>query len=164
MTQGKSKTVQKISEWLHRYIPSEIAAITTAYLGFWYVFTTTGNHTAASYASAMTENIGFYSVILFREIRKARKEALLNNTKYTSSDFFKTCIGLFFEFGPGEILDSFIVRPVTIGLGTHYLGMELGVLLGKLSADVTFFVPTILIYEFKKNYKSKPAADNLEII
>lgn len=161
MTQKSKKIGQKVREWLHRYVPSEIAAITTAYLGFWYVITVTGNHTAASYASAMTENIGFYSVILFREFMKGRKHAASLNIPYTFSAFLETCLGLLVEFGPGELLDSFVVRPVTIGVATHYLGMELGVLVGKLSADVTFFVPTILIYEFKKSYYAKKDVDQV---
>jgi hypothetical protein len=155
MTQQTSKTRQKITEWLHRYVPSEIAAIATAYLGFWYVFTMTHNHTAASYASAMTENIGFYSVILFREYMKGRKQVKITQIPYTVSAFLQTCLVLLLEFGPGELLDSFIVRPITIGLATHYFGMELGVLVGKLSADVTFFIPTILIYEMRKSYEAK---------
>ena len=157
-TQQRNKTWAKISEWLHRYVPSEIAAITTAYLGFYYVFSVTQNHTAASYASAMTENIGFYSVILFREFFKGLKNAKSLGKPYKFSTFMKTCGGLLVEFGPGEILDSFFVRPITIGVATHYMGMELGVLVGKLTADISFFVPTILIYEFKKNYAAKKTA------
>lgn len=160
MKQKQNKTGAKISEWLHRYVPSEIAAIATAYLGFWYVFSLTQNHTAASYASAMTENIGFYSVILFREFLKGRKKAASVGKAYTLSMFAKTCGGLLIEFGPGEILDSFFVRPITIGVATHYMGMELGVLVGKLTADISFFVPTILIYEFKKNYAAKKTAQS----
>ena len=154
----QSPGLQKIKEWLHRYVPSEIAAITTAYLGFLCAFAATKNHTAASYASAMAENIGFYVVILFREFLKGRKQAKMQHKTYTLTMFLATCGGLLIEFGPGELLDSFLVRPVTIGLATHYMGIELGVLVGKLSADVTFFVPTILIYEFKKNYARKKAA------
>lgn len=157
MTQLKNKTWQKIAEWLHRYVPSEIAAITTAYLGFWYTVTVTQNHTAASYASAMSENIGFYSVILFREFMKGRKNAAALGKAYTLSMFVKTCGGLLVEFGPGELLDSFVVRPVTIGVATHYMGMEWGVIIGKLAADISFFVPTILIYEYKKSYTAKKA-------
>jgi hypothetical protein len=158
MTQIPTQKGEKLREWLHRYIPSEIAAIATAYLGFWYVFTLSHNHTEASFASAMSENIGFYAVILFREFVKGRKNALLRSEPYTSGAFMKTCLGLVAEFGPGELLDSFLVRPITIGLATHYLGMELGVLVGKLAADVSFFVPTILIYEFKKSYLARKSA------
>ncbi len=157
MKHKSNKTRTKIAEWLHRYVPSEIAAIATAYFGFWYFFTITKNHTIASFASAMLENVGFYSVILIREILKGRKHAAARHRTYTMNAFMKTCGALLIEFGPGELLDSFFVRPLTIGIATHYLGMHLGVLIGKLSADVTFFLPTIMIYEFKKSYMARNA-------
>jgi hypothetical protein len=160
MTYKPKSKRHKITEWLHRYVPSEIAAITTAYLGFWYVFSISQNITASSYASSMSENFGFYSVILFREFFKGRKLAALALSTYTFRAFMSTCVGLLIEFGPGELLDSLLIRPVTIGLGTHYLGMELGVLVGKLVADITFFVPTILIYEYRK--KTINAGNNIE--
>jgi hypothetical protein len=154
MTSKSKKSIKsgwvKICEWLYRYTPSEIAAIITAYLGFWYVHRLTQNHVAASYAAAMTENIGFYGVMIIRETYASWKVQAAAQQRYRFSHFVSTCALLLFEFGPGELLDSLIVRPITIGIATHYYGMELGVLVGKLMADVTFFLPTIALYELKK--------------
>lgn len=147
--------MSKIGEWLHRYVPSEIAGITTAYLGFWYVMQGYGHHTGAAYASAISENFGFYGIILFRDFFSSRKVAKLAGETFGAPALLALCAGLLVEFGPAELVDSLVVRPLTIGVATTHLGMEWGVLVGKLAADVSFFVPTILIYEWKKKYLKK---------
>ena len=50
-----------------------------------------------------------------------------------------------FGFGFAEYLDSFVIRP-SAG------NVALGLVLGKLIADVTFYVPTIFFYELRKKY------------
>lgn len=160
---NKQAISMKVKEWLQRYIPSEIAAITTAYIGFFYVLHATGNHTAASLASAMSENIGFYGVMLFRECFIALRTAKQSQTKLGFKPILAITTGLIVEFGPSELLDSLVVRPITIGLATLYFGSAWGVLIGKLAADVSFFIPAILIYEFKKNYLAKKALGALVV-
>lgn len=152
----KTRKTHKIREWLIRYVPSEIAAVIMSYLGFICIWNLSDhNLAAASYGSAMAENVGFYGVMLIREFLREKREALLKNKPYGFSGILKTLVGLLVEFGPGEILDSFVIRPLTVGLAVHFLGIELGVIAGKLSADFAFFVPTIAIYEFKKSYRAK---------
>ena len=60
------------------------------------------------------------------------------------------------EFGPAEILDTGLIRPLTMGVGTRLVGRMLGVPLGKLAADVTFYVPVILIYDWRRRRMGTP--------
>ena len=52
------------------------------------------------------------------------------------------------EFGPAEMLDSIVLRPVLMYVGlTMAPTPALGIIAGKLAADVGFYVPTIASYE-----------------
>jgi hypothetical protein len=55
--------------------------------------------------------------------------------------------GLLAEFGPAALLDTFVTRPLAMGLGVRLLGLELGVIAGKFAADTLFYVPVIFMYE-----------------
>jgi hypothetical protein len=55
------------------------------------------------------------------------------------------------EFGLAEVLDSFLIRPwlmhqMPIWTGRH----TIGILLAKFMADITFYLPSILFYEWSK--------------
>ncbi|HKC37959.1 MAG TPA: hypothetical protein VKC15_00310 [Gemmatimonadales bacterium] len=43
-----------------------------------------------------------------------------------------------------------------MGFGTRLLGRALGVPFGKLAADVTFYVPVILLYEWRRLRAAAP--------
>ncbi|HAU99407.1 MAG: hypothetical protein UX04_C0006G0034 [Microgenomates group bacterium GW2011_GWF2_45_18] len=58
-----------------------------------------------------------------------------------------------FGFGFAEYLDSFVIRPSAMYFFSTWTGnVALGLVLGKLIADVTFYVPTIFFYELRKKY------------
>lgn len=60
---------------------------------------------------------------------------------------------MFFEFGVAEYFDSFVMRPTMMYLMPRITGnLTLGLILGKFTADVTFYVPTIIFYELRKKY------------
>jgi hypothetical protein len=42
-----------------------------------------------------------------------------------------------------------------MGIGAHLLGPQLGLIAGKLAADVFFYVPTIFMYERKKRWRRR---------
>jgi hypothetical protein len=55
---------------------------------------------------------------------------------------------LILEFGPTEALDSFVLRPALMYTAGRLLAdVSLGVIVGKLIADVVFYIPTITSYE-----------------
>ncbi len=62
----------------------------------------------------------------------------------------RTWRGLLLEFGPAELLDTGLVRPMTMALGTTLLGWGPGIVAGKLLADVVFYLPVIWVYERRR--------------
>lgn len=137
----KAKTL----EWLKRYGPAEISGTLAAYLGFMLVKHLTGSPVVAAFAGAWAENIGFYSVILVDRFKAPaagqRKTQIL--------------LDILTEFGPSELLDSFILRPLCLTLGTQWLGETLGIFVGKVAGDVCFYLPVIATYELRKWRQAK---------
>jgi hypothetical protein len=126
-------------EWLKRYLPAECASLVGALLAANVVFSLTANSAAAAIAGAWGENGAYYSVMLLREVRAVRSVwvALRNLT---------------IEFGPAEALDSLLVRPAMMYFGAQLAGdLTLGTLLGKLAADISFYVPAIAAYELRRS-------------
>jgi len=60
---------------------------------------------------------------------------------------------LVLEFGPGEYLDSFLIRPFYLAaLPLVIADYALAIAAGTLLADVTYFVPVIFSYEARKKF------------
>jgi hypothetical protein len=135
----------RVKDWIRRYGPAELVGIATALLGSWLLYATTRNEVAAAYGGALGENLGFYAVMVGREMRAQRPHG--------PGAWARTAANLMIEFGPAEILDSGVIRPLAMGLGTHWLGRQWGVPLGKIAADITFYVPVIAIYELRRRLK-----------
>ncbi len=73
-----------------------------------------------------------------------------------------TLRNLSLEFGPAELLDSFLVRPLAMYLGPIVVGsLTAGVILGKIAADVVFYTLAIVGYEFGKKLSNDPVAAGL---
>ncbi len=143
----------KFKEWSKRYIPAEIFCAITALLSAGIVFFFTKNHIAAAYAGTWGENLGFYSFIAIRDIYHSKKHHKKNNKKYGFSSFVKNLRNLFLEFGFSEIFDSFLIRPFFMYIFPIMLNNFLiGILLGKLAADIIFYIMTISAYELKKKH------------
>jgi len=132
----------RAKRWLHRYGPAEVVGIGTALLGSYLVHALTGSEIAAAFGGALGETLGFYGVIIGREIRR--------DAETGPRAWLRTAAHLMIEFGPAEILDTAVIRPFTMGAGTRLLGRALGIPLGKLAADVTFYVPVIITYEWRR--------------
>ncbi len=150
------KVIRKLKEWLDRYLLPEIVAIATA-LGGAHVFSLF-NHGAhqvlLSYAAAWSENIGYYSVILWRDYKKERRIHQLSPGRAVAVVLRHVAI----EFGVAESIDSLFLRPACM-----YAGFELfsdpnaAVLAGKLSADIGFYAVAVCGYELRqKLYPRKP--------
>ena len=73
-----------------------------------------------------------------------------SSDRYGSHGAARTIARLLAEFGPAELLDSLLIRPLAMGLATRWLGRTIGVLAGKIAADVTFYLPVIASYEFQR--------------
>jgi hypothetical protein len=71
-------------------------------------------------------------------------------TRYGPSEIAGTWRNLFIEFGPTELVDAAVLRPLCIGLGGRYLGPWLGVIAGKIVADAGFYAAPRLTSEARQ--------------
>src|ERR1051326_6706602 len=163
----------RVKRWLHRYGPAELTGIVTALLGSYAARALTGSEIAAAFGGSLRgkvgvlavraggesaaalggslgETLGFYAVIVGREIRADAAAARASGLRYDTRARLRTAANLLVEFGPAEILDTGVIRPFTMGAGTRLFGRALGVPLGKIAADITFYLPVILIYEWRR--------------
>jgi len=143
----------KIKKWLKRYIPAEIFATFGALIGAGLVYYITGNGIVSAYAGTIGENIGFYGYMISKEISDSKIHHKNNNRKYSLTSFLKNIRNLILEFGFAEILDSLVIRPAAMYAFPILLGnFPLGIFVGKIAADATFYAPTIIAYELRKKH------------
>ena len=73
------------------------------------------------------------------------------------SDLTKIITGLVFEFGPAGIIDGLLLRPFFMYLFPVILkNFTLGILIGKICGDITFYFLVILSYELKQKKEHSP--------
>lgn len=134
---------RKVIEWLRRYsLPLIIGYILTLSVasGTKLLF---GSLVVAAYFATWADNCGFYGTIAYRDL-KARG-------KLSFSNFFKVIRDMIVEFGPAEYVDSFVLRPLFLATFPLFISnYPLAILLGSLTAEITFFIPVIISYEFRK--------------
>jgi len=138
-----SHRLDKAREWFARYAPAEVGAILGALLAA-AVVGPFGVVAATAYAGTIGDGVGFYSVLFVRDLRRrpaGRRGRLAATVR-----------GLVLEFGPAEVLDSLLVRPLAMYLATRWLGdATAGVVAGKIVADAVFYALAILVYEARKD-------------
>ena len=138
------------AEWLKRYGVAEIAGLCTALVGSFATRALTGSDIAAAYGGAMGENLGYYGVIIGREVVHDRRAAFVAGRGYGLAGAGRTARNLAFEFGIAEALDSGVLRPLAMGLGVRFFGRGVGIVVGKFAADVTFYIPVVCAYEVRR--------------
>lgn len=147
---------KKCKDWLKRYGFAELVSIVGTYLGYFAVVVSfDASISTASFGGSIGEALGFYSVISLREFWRDRAKAQRKGKKYGGQDMLKTCMLLASEFGPSEIFDAIVIRPFCIGISAYYLGTLAGILVGKLTSDVAFYIPVILTYELQQAYAKR---------
>lgn len=155
----KNSRFAKIKAWLYRYGPAEIIGTAAAYTSFFLAKDMTDSNIAAAYAGTIGENIGFYGTMISREIFYDVKEAKNKKRNYGLYNAVETAVKIFSEFGAAEVLDSLIIRPTALGLGSKILGKEIGVIAGKIAADIIFYVPTGISYKLRKYFSARNDAE-----
>jgi hypothetical protein len=143
-------------EWLARYGAAEAAGIITAVLGAWIVRSLTHDPIATAYGGALGENAGFYGTIVAREAAFESRLARAAGHRFGARGVLRVALSLVTEFGPAELLDSGVIRPLAMGIAARFLG-PVGIVAGKLAADVTFYVPVIISYELRKRLRREAA-------
>jgi hypothetical protein len=133
--------------WIRRYGLSEVAGVTTAAASSWLIGNATDSGVIAAYGAAFGESLGFYGSLLIREMLGDAYAAGARRAPYGVTQMVRTWRGLFVEFGPSELLDASLIRPLAMGIGQQLFGWGWGVVVGKLLADVVFYIPVIWIHE-----------------
>lgn len=131
-------------DWTRRYLPAEIVSTACAILAAWTACQMTGQTLLAALAYTAGGSVSFYAVILacalwgrgVGELPGAARDLVL-------------------EFGPAEALDTLLLRPALLVAGVSLVSNPaLGMLVGKLAADLCFYVPAIVSYELLRHARS----------
>lgn len=133
----------KLHEWGKRYLPAEIISTVTGLSTAFLMFHFTGNRILAAFFGTWAENGSYYVFLVWRDTKKVSG----------FQKFLKKCLHIVMEFGPAEVLDTFVMRPFFLYLMPLTLNnFPAGIIVGKIIADVLFYVPTIIIYELRKKH------------
>lgn len=142
---------QRLREWLRRYLPAELLSGVATLVAAGLVLQATHSEVRAALAGTWGGNIVYFGVLLAQDVRRARQARHRQGRPYTRRTFGRNLRALAVEFGPAEILDSLLIRPALMVWLPRWLEhFGWGILLAKLLADVTFYVPAILSYELSK--------------
>jgi hypothetical protein len=143
----------KIKEWVRRYLPADIISTVLSLATAWIINRTTGENVLAAFVGSAMASISFYGIIAYNDVRKSLKHHGKHDLSYGFIAYFKDLRNLVIEFGPSEILDVLAVRPFFMYLMPKVIGeFVLGTLIGKMIADVVFFIPAIVMYEIRKKH------------
>lgn len=147
-------TLLKLREWVQRYLPLEIAGVAGVLIGGLGAAVFTSNAVVIAYAGTLVENFGFYAVAMVREMW-SRSAA---SGRPATAEAGASAKALVQEFGPAELLDSIVMRPLCLYLGPLLIGdLGIGLIVGKVVADLAFFCVAVLGYE---RLKKRSAADH----
>ena len=148
--------MKKIKKWLKRYLPAEIIGTIFALVASLGVYSLTKNDVLAAIAGAWSETIGFFGTMIIREVRHSQKEHREENKNYSIFSFIKDARSIIFEFGFSEILDTWLIRPFTMYIFPLIIpNRPIGVLVGKLAADIIYYAPAIVSYELQQMHKNR---------
>lgn len=142
---------QKFKEWLKRYLPAEIVGTVTAVGAASITHVFSDNHLFIAYAGSLGEAIGFYSTVFIQQFIIANNQLKIKSELFSLADFLKIIRTIVLEFGPAGIIDGLILRPFFMYLFPLFLkNFTLGILLGKIAGDLTFYMLVILSYEIRE--------------
>jgi len=143
----------KIKDWLKRYLPAEILSVIITVISSIIAFKTTNNAITTAFVGTWAGNIAYFGYILISDVLKSINKCHLRNIPYTKIDFLLNIKALALEFGIAELIDSLFIRPALMYYFPIWVGdLTLGVLIAKIAADVTFYIPAIISYEMSKKY------------
>lgn len=141
----------KLRQWLKRYLAAEVFGTTTFLIGSILAYLFCSNRVVAAYIATTSEMIGYYGVILYRDIQSSRRQG-----PYTFRKFLTDIKKISCEFGAAEYLDGAVLRPFFLFTLPVVCGnFALGTAVGKICADITFYVPAIVARELQGYLKRR---------
>lgn len=141
----------RLREWLRRYGPAEVLSVAATLVAVAAAFALTHSRATTALVGTWAGNIAYFGWILGADVLRTRRTLRAAGQPYTTRTLGRNLRALAVEFGPAEVLDSFVIRPALmywLPLWTGSLGW--GSLAAKLAADITFYIPAILSYELSK--------------
>jgi len=162
MTVTWAKLAKKFRHLVVRYLPAEITGTTAAFIA-----ALVGNHLSGSLVvtaicGTIGENVGYYGYFVVKEIRENYgRHSKLPKLLRAWRTAVHTMRNLVVEFGPAEVLDSWLVRPFCLYASTSLSGnLAVGLLVGKLAADLVFYLFAAIGYEVRNRYlQNSPSPD-----
>ena len=142
----------RVQGWVVRYLPLEVLGTLTALGAAWIAYQASGSLAVAAIAGALSESVGYYALVVVRAARghhaSARVRRLSGPVRRTWAVTWLTARSVVAEFGPAELVDSFLVRPALLWAASALWGANLGAwLVGKLAADAVFYLVAIVSFE-----------------
>ena len=139
----------KIRELARRYLPCEIAGTTCELGGAAIAYATTGSVAAAAVVATVGASGGYYAAAYWTAVRTAyRAQPSSSRLRRGLVANGRALRSIAIEFGPAEVVDSLIIRPLAFYFGPILFGgLAAGWIFAKLVADIGFYVLTILSYE-----------------
>jgi hypothetical protein len=147
---------RKSKEWLQRYLPSEIAGTVSAIASASLARHFSSNMITIAYVGSLGESIGFFTTVFIQQLLVVTRKNKAQLKSFSVLDFTKIIGSMALEYGPAGIIDSFLLRPFFMYVFPSVLhNFTLGILVGKLVGDFTFYLMVILSYELKKKKISR---------
>lgn len=147
---------QKIIVWVKRYLLADIISTILSLGTAWGLMESTGDRVLSAFVGSAVASISFYGIIAISDVRKSIRKHKNENRKYKIKSFLIDFRNLIIEFGPAELLDVLAVRPFFMYLIPTLTGNFLiGTFIGKMIADVIFFIPAIIMFELRKKHLDK---------
>lgn len=133
---------KNFKEWFNRYSVPLVLATLAAIISANIIKSLFGNNIIAGITATWVDNLVFYGYITITDLK---------NKHFNIINLLKHSRNMVVEFGPAEYLDSFILRPFYLSSFPYFISnYSLAIVLGSLAAEVSFFIPTIISYEFRK--------------
>ena len=150
---------ERIKFWCYRHLPIEIACAGAIIAVASFVYLLSGSVILAAFLGSFAEGIIFYTFGYIRDMRMVEKRHDQFQKKCTMSknSYIRNMV---LKHGLSELLDTFLLRPLLIYLFVIVLGdFIVGLIVGKLIADLVFFAPAILRKIFDQKVVVVPDED-----
>ncbi len=143
----------QIKKWVLRFLPGEIIGTLTAVSTASIAHVFTDNGILVAYSGSLGEAIGFYTTIIIQTIFVYKKKYFVQVDSLKIGDFAKIIRNLLIEFGPAGIIDGLLLRPFFMYVFPMILkDFTLGLLIGKIMGDITFYVLVIITTKIKESF------------
>jgi hypothetical protein len=137
---------------IKRYGPAEALGTITAAIGVAIATAVFDSPVWVAVIGTLSENVGFYSVILYKEFHAASKHLAVDGNTPSWRSRLKVLGSTCVTFGVAESVDSLFSRPALLGLGgiagellgqmaggSGQVAMGVGAFLCKFAADIVYY-------------------------